>query len=312
MSNIRGLRDLAADHHHGDSGGESDGEQQEFYVGGSEHSGQQVLGPPAARGNDNLTERVFEEARRNGAEGMDPEVLRRERDGRNSQFPGGGARLDSSAPVAAAVAQDDEDEPTDVIVTLNMYDNGFSIDDGPLRLMTDEASRPVIMAITQGRIPPEIVAMHPGRTIDLRMVRKGEYVPPKPKPFQGSGARLGAVVPEVVGASSSAASAPAAPVVENQGPSMLEAAQAGVGLDVGTPVTQIQVRLNNGQRLVGKFNHSHTVAAVRNFIVAAQPDLAFAPFQLMTTFPNKVVEDETLSLKDANLLNAVVVVKPIA
>jgi hypothetical protein len=46
-----------------------------------------------------------------------------------------------------------------------------------------------------------------------------------------------------------------------------------------------------------------------NTIFSAVPDLAFQPFQLMTTFPNKVIEDENLSLKDAGLLNSVIVVK---
>ncbi len=112
----------------------------------------------------------------------------------------------------------------------------------------------------------------------------------------------------------------------------------------GEPVTQVQVRLPDGQRLVARLNPSHTVDDLRSFIVryskqstvlgawemlesrdamivclgmltrlccSARPDLAFAPFQLLTTFPNKVIVDESVDLKTAGLLNAVVVLKPI-
>ncbi|EPB67036.1 hypothetical protein ANCCEY_13875 [Ancylostoma ceylanicum] len=41
----------------------------------------------------------------------------------------------------------------------------------------------------------------------------------------------------------------------------------------------------------------------------AYPDMAATAFQLMTTFPNKVIDDESVDLKEAGLLNAVVVVK---
>lgn len=42
---------------------------------------------------------------------------------------------------------------------------------------------------------------------------------------------------------------------------------------------------------------------------SAAPHYAFQPFNLMTTFPNKVIEQENISLKEAGLLNAVIVAK---
>ena len=49
------------------------------------------------------------------------------------------------------------------------------------------------------------------------------------------------------------------------------------------------------------------VSDVRQFLVAARPAMAAREFVLMTTFPNRELTDETLTLQDANLLNAVIV-----
>lgn len=46
---------------------------------------------------------------------------------------------------------------------------------------------------------------------------------------------------------------------------------------------------------------------IRLFIVDARPAMAATSFVLMTTFPNKELTDENQTLKEANLLNAVIV-----
>jgi UBX domain. len=45
-----------------------------------------------------------------------------------------------------------------------------------------------------------------------------------------------------------------------------EQAKNSVSVDSSRPVTTIQIRLADGSRLVGQFNHSHTIADVRRFI----------------------------------------------
>lgn len=42
-------------------------------------------------------------------------------------------------------------------------------------------------------------------------------------------------------------------------------------------------------------------------MVAARPSMAAADFVLMTTFPNQELSDESQTLQQANLLNAVIV-----
>ena len=67
-----------------------------------------------------------------------------------------------------------------------------------------------------------------------------------------------------------------------------------------------QIRLSDGTRLVSKFNHTHTVGDIRNFINLSRPGAPTA-YALMTTFPNKVLSDDSSSIKDAGLLNACIV-----
>uniref|UniRef100_A0A1I7X9T5 P97 cofactor p47 n=1 Tax=Heterorhabditis bacteriophora TaxID=37862 RepID=A0A1I7X9T5_HETBA len=280
---IRTLRDMRNDAsaHDGDSGADSDGDdgQQGFFVGGSEHSGQQVLGPPSERGNrdlqSGLVDKVFEAARNHGAEtisGQENNTV-----GKNDlHFSRGGVRLGSnlasgSAEVEHINVHNDGKKSPETHIRVMMWDNGFVIEDGPFRQFDDPANRDFIESIMQG------------------------------------GNRLGAVVPQVI---SSATIPDAVQVNSPDSANSLSRAQDEINIDSKLPVTQVQIRLPNGQRLSGKFNHIHMVSTIRNFVVTAHPEMAFSAFQLMTTFPNKVIEDESLSLNEAGLLNSVVIVKP--
>lgn len=49
------------------------------------------------------------------------------------------------------------------------------------------------------------------------------------------------------------------------------------------------------------------VSDLRQFVVAARPAMAAREFVLMTTFPNMELSDESQTLQQANLLNAVIV-----
>ena len=55
----------------GNGNDSSDEEGQAFYVGGSEHSGQQVVGPNRAK-RGNLIQNLFDSARAHGAEPVSP------------------------------------------------------------------------------------------------------------------------------------------------------------------------------------------------------------------------------------------------
>jgi len=78
-------------------------------------------------------------------------------------------------------------------------------------------------------------------------------------------------------------------------------------LDQSKPVTTIQIRLYDGTRIVTKFNHHHTVQHIRNFVESAKRIPTGKTFELMTTFPKQVLNNTSISISDAKLLNAVIV-----
>ncbi|CAD5226631.1 unnamed protein product [Bursaphelenchus xylophilus] len=296
--NIRTLGELNGDKQESGHSSDEDEGRQGFFVGGSERSGQQVLGP---NGGDDIADRVFKSAQRHGAESLSSEEVDRFRDGAVDTE---GVRLGGHGQ-SSLTAQSNNVERVHVI----FWQDGFSVDDGPLRTFADPASLEFIKALDRGQIPSELQQKHRYKQIDLHLERRATpYVKPKAKPFSSTGVRLGAVVPAIVGEQ---------PVITteknpDESKKLLEEAQNNVGLKEGEPTGRIQVRQPNGERLIGTFNPSHTVEDVRSFIVTALPDWSFHPFQLFTTFPNKLIDDESKTVKETDILNAVVVIKPVS
>lgn len=207
--------------------------------------------------------------------------------------------------IVAEGAADDDDNADEEVAERNItfWQDGFSIADGPLMRYDDPQHAQTLSLINSGRAPLHLLNVRFGQPVQLRVEQRTneKYQPPPPppmKPFGGQGNRLGSSAPpsgDVSRTSSRAASAPShEPPVE---------------VDASQPVTQLQIRLSDGQRLVAKFNHSHTVGDVRRYIDAAHPDATGRSYTLQTSFPPKPVTDETQSLKDAGLINAVVIQK---
>jgi len=181
-------------------------------------------------------------------------------------------------------------------VTITFYKEGFTVDNGrdeaPLRRQDDPANAAFLESIRNGVVPPEI-----GRDVEvaLKDESSSEYVKPAAKAFSGSGFRLGAAVPDVVMSTNTAE--PAATPAPQQ--------QPATAVDESLPTTRIQLRLANGTRLVAKFNPTQTVQDIRNFVDAAEPSQG--NYVLMTTFPNKKLEDMSQTIDDAKLCNAQIV-----
>lgn len=302
--NIRTFRDIGGDNDGPDSDdsgtdGNGRGERQEFYAG----SGQAVQGPrgPAREG-----------AGIRGAEDHIRRILQ-------------AAQVENPEELAAAVGGHGGrrgGEHEKVTLTLHLWTDGLSIEDGPLMQRSDPATMEFLEIVGRGGIPPSLHQQYAGKDIDFNIERHHEaYQAPKMKPFGGNGVRLGNVVPTVVGmdatpgASSSSSgaagsgAAPSGPTSAEEEAKQLEDAKKELNTDLAQPTTNIQIRLPTGQRLVGVFNHSHTLEAVRSFICTARPDMIFAPFEMMTAYPPKVLIDESQTLKEANLLNSVIAVK---
>jgi UBX domain-containing protein 1 len=80
------------------------------------------------------------------------------------------------------------------------------------------------------------------------------------------------------------------------------------GPDDSKPVASVQLRFPDGSRLVGRFNHDQTVQEIRSFVAAARPHDK-AAYVMLTGFPQKALEDESQTIADAGLINAVVTFK---
>uniref|UniRef100_A0A8C5L2U9 NSFL1 cofactor p47 n=1 Tax=Jaculus jaculus TaxID=51337 RepID=A0A8C5L2U9_JACJA len=264
---VTSFRDLI----HDQDEDEEEEEGQRFYAGGSERSGQQIVGPPRKKSPNELVDDLFKGAKEHGAVAVE----------RVTKSPG-----ESSKPR--------------VHIVLKLWKSGFSLDNGELRSYQDPANAQFLESIRRGEVPAELRRLAHGGQVNLDMEdhRDEDYVKPKGafKAFTGEGQKLGSTAPQVLNTSSPSQQA------ENEAK-----ASSSILINEAEPTTNIQIRLADGGRLVQKFNHSHRISDIRLFIVDARPAMAATSFVLMTTFPNKELADESQTLKEANLLNAVIV-----
>jgi UBX domain-containing protein 1 len=176
----------------------------------------------------------------------------------------------------------------------------------------DPANQEILAAIENGRAPLSLMNVEPGQPADVNVFKRldEDYVAPKKKfvPFAGGGHRLGSVTP---GEASSSTTPPpaAAPAAASSSSASTSEPSATVNVDSSAPTTNLQIRLGDGTRLVSRFNHTHTVQDVYSFVNSASVASRSRPYVLQTTFPNKELKEMGLSLKEAGLINAVVVQK---
>jgi len=297
-----------SDESDGDDDDEDEG--QAFYAGGSSTSGQQILGPPKKKGSsEKFVKDLFKKAREHGAEAVDPSTSKAGGSkGGASAFTGTGFKLGSSDsdPTEKVEGARKPKPPREFV--LKMWKNGFSIDDGELRPYNDPENRAFLAAVMTGRIPDELVHMAEGGEVhvDMEDHKEEEYAKPKGarKAFTGSGHVLGGITP---GVQEDSFSGVGAAVVA--GPDAEKNAQTGLGLKENEPTTSVQIRLPDGKRLVAKVNHTHTVGDLRNYVSVARPDLAASDFGLHTTYPPKELSDTNLTVKDAGLIGAAIMVR---
>jgi UBX domain-containing protein 1 len=149
--------------------------------------------------------------------------------------------------------------------------------------------------INQGHAPLDLLNVEPNQEVDLELdnQKDNEYVQPKKKyvPFGGSGQRLGSPTPGVATppSSSQPTASTSIPHASN--------ATIPVAVNDGQPTIRLQIRLGDGTRLTSNFNTTHTISDVYSFVRAASP-ASQRPFVLMTTFPSKDLDDQSVVLGD--------------
>jgi len=277
------------------SSSEDEEEGQAFYAGGSEHSGQQVLGPPRKK---DMVSDMFKAVREHGVEILEPSAG----SSHSSSFRGTGYKLGQTATDTEKIPGAPEPSRPEQ-VTLKLWRDGFSLNDGELRHYTDPSNRDFLDSIRRGEIPSELrqgtseihLAMEDHRMEGYKLDSQTKFT----RAFTGQGHTLGSPTPAAVGA----------PSVQEKDCAVNEArAKTDLGVDSSQPTTNIQIRLADGTRLVGQFNHGHTIGQVRSYIVTARPQYETHPFALLSSYPSRELKDSE-TLAEAGLLNSAIMQK---
>lgn len=186
-----------------------------------------------------------------------------------------------------------------------VYRQGFTVDDGELRPYEDPRNREFFESITHNEIPAELRKQ--GRTlvhVNVEDHLSEDYVKktPKFKAFVGSGHTLGSPTPPMA-----MDVAPPAAAAASGNPAENEAtASSNLNVQQEQPTTMISIRLADGGRLSARFNLTHTIQDIRQFIATARPEYSGRHFMLLTTFPNKELANPADTIQQAGLLNAAI------
>lgn len=123
-------------------------EGQAFYAGGSDRSGQQVLGPPKRK---NFREQLTDMFRMAQEHSGSPDNASGPSTSSGASW-GQGIRLgmtDSDHSVVTPASKDGEGK-TKPVVVLKLWSQGFSIDDGELRLYDDPQNKEFLETVMRG------------------------------------------------------------------------------------------------------------------------------------------------------------------
>uniref|UniRef100_A0A2I3S9I9 NSFL1 cofactor p47 n=1 Tax=Pan troglodytes TaxID=9598 RepID=A0A2I3S9I9_PANTR len=282
---VTSFRDLI----HDQDEDEEEEEGQRFYAGGSERSGQQIVGPPRKKSPNELVDDLFKGAKEHGAVAVERVTKSPGETSKPRPFAGGGYRLGAAPEEESAYVAGEKRQHSsqDVHVVLKLWKSGFSLDNGELRSYQDPSNAQFLESILKKPSCRSQISDPRRDSLLARGLVSACVLMPS---------SLLSTAPQVLSTSSPAQQA------ENEAK-----ASSSILIDESEPTTNIQIRLADGGRLVQKFNHSHRISDIRLFIVDARPAMAATSFILMTTFPNKELADESQTLKEANLLNAVIV-----
>ncbi|KAL6634627.1 hypothetical protein ACP70R_027298 [Stipagrostis hirtigluma subsp. patula] len=263
----------------------SPNQPQQYYAGG-QRSGMLVQDPT----NRNDADSIFEQARQMSAlQSLTPAVLPGQ-SSHSRSFTGTGRLLSGATH-----------PPQNVTHSVRFWNNGFTVDDGPLRSFEDPQSADFLQSIKKAECPRELQTEDNSTSVLVNIIKMNQDYQESfrpPGPFQGGGRALGS-------GSSAGESSATSPAVQGARPA---ARSIGFAVDNSLPHTSIQLRLADGTRMVARFNMHHTVDDIRAFIDASRSGAA-RDYQLQTGFPPKQLNDPTQTVEQAGLANSVVIQK---
>ncbi|CAF0758751.1 unnamed protein product [Rotaria sordida] len=305
----------------------SDEEGQAFYAGGSERSGQQILGPPKAKDTDKKVAKIFEAARKQGAVEADDENGSSSQTKKEKVFAGVGYTLGDDNTPSRPLGQSISDATTPASnraeqLPLRFFSNGFTIGDGELRKFED--NKEFMNYIKRGEVPPELRNLTSGgRQIEVRLEdhREEEYKPVAPqfKPFGGAGYMLGSPAPTVVSPSKTTRDSPFQSSMITTSSSTTSASndssdlekRAEQQLKSSSASTTIRLRLPDLSTPIRiAIDLNRTLADVRKFLSENVPALQSNQFQFIEPPSTKIKhEDETKTISEAKLTNATLAIR---
>lgn len=184
-----------------------------------------------------------------------------------------------------------------VDVSIKLWKNGFTVNDD-FRSYSDGASQQFLNSIKKGELPLELQGTFDKEEVDIKVEDKKHEVcvstKPVFQPFSGQGHRLGSATPKIISKAKN---------IDVEKKNNLSA----VPLNHLEPITNIQIWLASGKRIVQKFNLSHRISHIKDFIEKYQGSQSSPPFSLATALPFLRLLDETLTLEEADLRNAVII-----
>ncbi|XP_061899561.1 UBX domain-containing protein 2A [Entelurus aequoreus] len=188
-----------------------------------------------------------------------------------------------------------------VEMVVRLWKDGFTVNDQEFRSYSVPENQQFLDAIKRGELPAEWESRAEEEELEVNVedLTEEAYVPKKKvfHPFSGRGYRLGSVAPRVVARSPSVHEDGESPPIPM------------VTLDHALPVTSLQIWLADGRRLVQRFNLSHRIVDVQDFVARCQRNCP--PFVLTTSLPLRELNNKELSLHEADLSNAVIVQRPL-
>ncbi|KAH9405923.1 NSFL1 cofactor p47 [Tyrophagus putrescentiae] len=179
---------------------------------------------------------------------------------------------------------------------VRIWSNGVTFDDGPLLSYTE---------LTTMRIYANF-----RRNLKNMRIENHQFEEYKqPATFAGEGNRLKVTAeaakskqPKTTATATSSASSSGDPVVDRA--KALSAGLSFLSFDQSQPGTRIQIRLADGSRIIVQINTSRLVSDLRQYIITAHPEYSETEFQLMNTFPTKVIDQENVTIKESGLANS--------
>ncbi|PWA01040.1 hypothetical protein BB558_002882 [Smittium angustum] len=280
---------------------QSEKEEEDWYAGG-EKSGISIKAPGSAQADSiDLVGKILKKA-------AERELSDDESAPSNKNFKGKGKSMASSRNIntfdeggsdRSEENQGQSGSGGPVTRNLNIWRNGFSIEDGELYRFDNPHSRALLESILKGQAPIHLLNVLPGQEVELRISKRDneDYVPPSPKlvPFAGAGVRLGGISPLSIQGKPSG--------------SVSKQDEEDIVIDESVPTTQIQVRLSDGSRLTLKLNVTHTISDIKRAIEKKKPESTKGRgFVLKTSFPSQTLSDENQTIEDAKLRNSFIFV----